>query len=324
MIRAVVTGGHGYIGGRLVDALRRDARFSVTITSRSARLVPPCVRTIVVNWSNPACYDAICRNHDLVVHLAAMNERDCEMEPEQALLSNGLVTLNLLRAAQSAGVSRFIYVSTSKVFGDNPTGTIDETSMPSPTSHYAITHRVAEDYVLAAHRKRLLQGLVLRLSNCVGPPADPGVNAWTLIANDLCRQAATKGRIVLKGTGLAWRNFIPITDTVSALQHVLTMPTELISDGLFHLGGSASMRIWDLALLIAEHADRLFGQSTETKRPLLNQSVVDYPMFDWRVNRLISTGWSARANLGAEIDGVLRMCREVFGEEHLRRSGDSQ
>jgi UDP-glucose 4-epimerase len=239
------------------------------------------------------------------------------------LLSNGLVTLNLLRAAQSTGVSRFVYISTSKVFGDNPAGTIDETSMPSPASHYAITHRVAEDYVLAAHRKQLLQGLVLRLSNCVGPPTDPGVNAWTLIANDLCRQAATTRRIVLKGTGLAWRNFIPMADTVSALQHVLTMPTELISDGLFHLGGSASMRIWDLALLIAERADKLFGQSTETNRALLNP-VVDYPMLDWRVNRLISTGWSPSASLNAEIDGVLLMSREVFGKEHLRRSGDSQ
>ncbi len=48
----------------------------------------------------------------------------------------------------------------------------------------------AEDYVLAAHGNGLLGGIVLRLSNALGAPADPGVNAWTLIANDLCRQAA--------------------------------------------------------------------------------------------------------------------------------------
>jgi UDP-glucose 4-epimerase len=313
MMRVLVTGGHGYIGGRLVEALRRDPRFSVTVAARSARPASRGVRTMVVNWSNAASYDAICHAQDAVVHLAAMNERDCEIDPEQALRSNGLGTLALLRAAQSAGVSRFVYVSTSKVFGDNPTGTIDESSMPRPITHYAITHRIAEDYVLAAHSKRRLEGLVLRLSNCIGAPADPDVNAWTLIANDLCRQAATTKRIVLKSSGLAWRNFIAMTDTVSALQHALTIPTELISDGLFHLGGPASMRIWDLALLIADHADKLFGQSTKTERLVPEQRVVDYPVLDWRVYKVVSTGWATATSIDDEIDGTLRMCREAFG-----------
>jgi UDP-glucose 4-epimerase len=88
-----------------------------------------------------------------------------------------------------------------------------------------------------------------------------------LIANDFCRQAATTKRIVLKSTGFAWRNFVAMTDTVAAVRHALTMPPNLLSDGLFHLGGTQSLRIWDLAVLIASRADKILEQSTKVERP---------------------------------------------------------
>jgi UDP-glucose 4-epimerase len=248
----------------------------------------------------------------MVVHLASMNEQDCERDPILALRSNGLATLMLLRAAQSAGVRRFVYLSTSKVFGANPTGTIDESSVPRPANHYGITHRFAEDYVLAAHANGVLQGVVLRLSNALGAPADPDINAWMLIANDFCRQAATMNRIALRSSGLAWRNFIAMADTVSAIRHALEMSPDLLSDGLFHLGGPKSLRIWDLALLIAGRADKMFGQSTKVERAP-QQPDEAHPILDWRIDKLTSIGWRPTKALDEEIDDTLQMCRVVFG-----------
>jgi UDP-glucose 4-epimerase len=311
MTRVLVTGGSGYIGGRLVRALLSDASFSVTIAGRLAQPSQLGVRTRVVDWNNPASLDAACRAQDMVVHLAAMNEQDCEREPLLALRSNGLATLMLLRAAQSAGVRRFVYLSTSKVFGANPTGTIDESRVPRPENHYAITHRIAEDYVLAAHDNGHLQGIVMRLSNSLGAPADPGVNAWMSIGNDFCRQAATTKRIALKSSGLAWRNFIAMADTVAAVRHALTMPFGLLSDGLFHLGGPETLRIWDLALRIAGRADKMFEQSTKVERAS-EQSATVHQMLEWRTDKFCSTGWKATTTLDEEIDGTLRMCRDAF------------
>jgi UDP-glucose 4-epimerase len=295
----------------LVQALASDTAFSVTIAGRLVRRSFPGVLTIAVDWHNSASLEAVCRAQDVVVHLAAMNEPDCEKEPVLALQSNGLATLMLLQAAQSAGVRRFVYVSTSKVFGANLTGTIDESSVPRPTNHYGITHRLAEDYVLAAHSD-VLQGVVLRLSNSLGAPADPDVNAWMLIANDLCRQAATTKQIALKSSGLAWRNFIGMADTVSAIRHALKMPPDLLSDGLFHLGGPQSLRIWDLALRIAGRADKMFGQSTKVERAP-QQPDEAHPMLDWRIDKLTSTGWGSTKALDDEIDDTLQMCRVAFG-----------
>jgi UDP-glucose 4-epimerase len=311
MTRVLVTGGSGYIGGRLVRALLSDATFSVTIAGRLARPSPSGVQLRAVDWSSPASLDAVCRAQDMVVHLAAMNEQDCERDPVLALQSNGLATLTLLRAAQSAGVRRFVYLSTSKVFGANPTGMIDESTVPRPENHYAITHRLAEDYVLSAHDNGQLQGIVLRLSNSLGAPADPGVNAWMLIANDFCCQAATTKRIALKSSGLAWRNFIAMADTVSAVRHALKMSPDSLSDGLFHLGGPETLRIWDLALRIASRADKMFEQSTKVERAS-EQSATVHRMLEWRTDKFCSTGWKVTTALDEEIDSTLKMCRSAF------------
>src|SRR5262249_40233227 len=143
MTRVLVTGGSGYIGGRLVRALLSDATFSVTVAGRFARPSQSGVQTRAVDWSNQASLDAVCHAQDMVIHLAAMNEPDCQRDPASALWSNGLATLMLLSAAQSAGVRRIVYLSTSKVFGANPTGMIDESIVPRPENHYAITHRLS-------------------------------------------------------------------------------------------------------------------------------------------------------------------------------------
>ena len=311
MMRVLVTGGSGYIGGRLLERMSANSRVAVTVVTRGpCAITLPGVRTLAVNW---AAYNSICnacRDQDVVMHLAAMNEPDSERDPKGALWNNGFATLALLEGARASNVRRFVYMSTSKVFGANPAGMIDEHSAPRPVSNYAITHRVAEDYVLAAHDKNEVEGVVLRLSNCLGAPADPKTNAWMLIANDLCRQAAGN-QIVLKSSGLAWRNFIAMADVISALQHVLDMPREKLADGLFHLGGTQSMRIWDLAALIANRAELLFG------RPIATERVAPAPgeqhaLLDWRISKFTSTGWRPAASINDEIDATLRICRDYF------------
>src|SRR5262249_31673819 len=152
------------------------------------------------------------------------------------------------------------------------------------------------------------QGAVLRLSNSVGPPVNSSTDVWMVIANDLCHQAATSGRIVLRSSGLAWRNFVCMSDVVAALRHVLMLPTETLADGLFHLGGAESLRIWDLALRIAGHAERLFNQSIKPER-VRPQHHEHHPPLDWCIDKLKSTGWNPTGSLDHEIDSTLRMCR---------------
>jgi UDP-glucose 4-epimerase len=308
-MRILVTGGFGYIGGRLVGSLADDPDTAVTAGGRAQRRAPAGSDSVVIDWSDKDSIIRACGNQDVIVHLAAMNEPDCERDPDAALRCNGQYTAELLRAAEYCGVRRIVYVSTSKVFGNNPDGTIDETGLPRPASYYAITHRLAEDYILAAHDKSQIEGVVLRLSNAVGASADPDVDAWSLIANDLCRQAAVDTRIVLRSSGLAWRNFIAMADVVSALSHALAMPAAKLGNGLFHLGSSQSMRIVDLAGQIADRAERLHNRRVKIQRaaPRADEAHV---RLDWCIGKFAATGWSASKTLDLEIDRTLQLCRD--------------
>jgi len=304
MMRVLVTGGAGFIGGRLVQSA--DAEFRFTPVGRNVGGTKT-----VINWTDTASIAALCKQHDAIVHLAAMNEQDSAKDPASAQRVNVDYTRNLLASAEAVGVKRFVYLSTSKVFGGNLHGDIDESSAPSPINQYAITHHLAERLVLSETGKSNLQRGVLRLSNAVGEPADPRANVWMLIANDLCRQAATDGRIKLASSGLAWRNFIAMTDVVAAIRHILKLPVPILADGMFHLGGIASLRIYDLASLVARRAEVLLGHAVSIDRaaPLDGEQ---FPTLNWRIEKLMATGWAPVAQIEKEIDRTLLMCQKKF------------
>lgn len=312
-MRILVTGASGYIGGRLVPLLIADRELSITTTGRrSAQSCWDKTPHVIVDGSFDS-YLTACRGIDTVIHLAGMSEPDCERAPEDALICNGLFVANLVRAAERCEVRRIIYLSTSKVFGSNPVGVIDENSLPQPANHYAITHRVAEDYILAAHKLGRLEGIVIRLSNALGPPRDLKTDAWSLISNDLCHQAATSGQIILKSSGLAWRNFIAMEDVVAAIIHCTKLNKEVLGNGLFHLGGLGSLRIIDLARRVAARNEYLFRTSVDIS--YLPPKSSDFnPELSWRVNKLLRLGWIPKNDLDAEIDAALIMCRGAITE----------
>jgi len=311
MTRVLVTGAWGYIGGRTIEAFAGNRSLAVTAASRQMRRVPPGVAAKTVDWSDASALMALCRDQDAIIHLAAMNEGECARDADGAKRVNSEYTKLLLQAATAAGVRRFIVVSTAKVFGDNPTGALDELTSPHPASAYAITHHLAEKCVLEAQAANTIEGIVLRLSNAVGAPADPHLDAWMLIANDLCRQVAVTGRIMLKSSGLAWRNFIAMSDVVAALRHVLVMPRPALDNGLFHLGGPQSARIRDLATRVAGRARAIFGRDPEMH---FAESVPgeSCSALDWRVAKLKATGWKPANDLDSEIDATLTLCRTAF------------
>ena len=225
---------------------------------------------------------------------------------------NGLGTLKLLQAAQRAGVERFIYLSTAHVYGAPLAGTITERSVPRPTHPYAITHRVAEDFVLAAHAQRALTGIVLRMSNSFGAPAHAGIDRWELIVNDLCRQAVAQKRLVLRSSGLQRRDFITLGDAGRAVDHVLHQPAAACGDGLFNLGGECTQSALELAERIAERCAITLGFQPAIQRPQPAANEIGNTL-DYRIDKLKQTGFAPRGGMDAEIDATLRLCQETFG-----------
>jgi len=309
-IRVLVTGGFGYVGGRVAKELASLPNVHVVLGSRWPKTQPewlPEASVTVTNWSVFKSLQNACSGVDTILHLAAVNEIDAERDPVSALEVNGVSTARLIEAAKVERVSRFVYLSTAHVYCSPLVGLIDETKCPRPLHPYATSHRAAEDIVLATQDEGRLTGIVLRLSNSFGAPVHPKVNRWTLLVNDLCRQAATEGRLELRSAGLQRRDFITLTDVSRAFIHVLSLHHDLVGDGIFNIGGDWAPTVLEMATLVALRCEAIFGFRPEIIRPLPGPDETTRPL-DYRIEKLLATGFKLSGDREAEIDATLRMC----------------
>ena len=311
--RILITGGYGYIGGRVAQALVAGGAQVLLGTRRDGSVAPvwlPQAAPVQMDWSSDEALLAACTGVDAVVHLAALNEVEAVRDPQGALDVNGMWSLRLLEAAQAAGAGRFVYLSTAHVYGAPLSGTIDESCLPRPVHPYAITHRVAEDFVLAARDAGKIEGVVLRLSNGFGAPAHAGVDRWTLLVNDLCRQAVNTHTLVLHSAGLQKRDFITLNDVARGVVHALGLADEALGDGLFNLGGDASLRVIDMAELIAARCEAVLGFIPEINSPDPKPGEVSAELA-YSSEKFKRTAWAPGKGHADEIDATLTLCQQI-------------
>jgi UDP-glucose 4-epimerase len=314
MRKVLITGGFGYLGGRLAQFLTSQRDYEVLLGSRRQTQPPswlPQAKVVQTLWDSPQSLEEICFDVDVIVHLAGMNAQDCAVDPAAALEVNAVATVRLVQTAIQQRVKRFIYMSTVHVYGSPLTGVITEETKPAPAHPYAISHQAGEDAVLATHQSEEMEGIAVRLSNAYGAPADKNANCWMLLVNDLCRQAATSERLVLRSAGLQKRDFIPLHDVVRAISHFIELPFDRSGEGIFNLGGEAPYRIIDLAELIAVRCGVVLGYRPEVEGPdsVLGESS---PELNYKIDKLKETGFSLNGNIVNEIDATLKFCHKKF------------
>lgn len=318
MKKLLITGGLGYVGGRLARALM-DAGYEVFLGTRRVDLRSPAwlphAQVVQMDWASFDQLQRVCAGMDCIIHLAAMSEKEAMQDPVAALLVNGVASVRLLEAAIAAKAQRFVYFSTTHVYGAPLAGDITERTLPRPQHPYAISHRVTEDYVLAAHDKKRIEGVVIRLSNGFGVPASPDVDQWMLLVNDLCRQAAEVGVLQMRSAGLQPRNFITLTDVGRAVSHLLKMENAQLGDGLFNLGEDFSMSVIEMVQRIAMRWKIITGKALPIIRPEPSITEMHPTPLNYSSEKFKSTGFSLLSDHDGEIDATLKLCQRIFGQK---------
>jgi UDP-glucose 4-epimerase len=311
MSRILITGGFGYVGGRLTRRLSEE--HEVWVSSRKPvsedilRLHGQVKRIAHALLLDPATFPA---SVDIVIHLAALNEIDSVNYPSDAIRVNIDETRIILENSISKKVDQFIYFSTAHIYGAPLEGTITEKLQPRPVHPYAITHLAAEHYVVAAAKLERIQGTVLRLSNSFGAPVSAHVNRWTLLANDLCRQVVEKGRITLRSNGCQYRDFICLTDVEEVLSKILTDPKSL-KHIIYNLGSGISIRVIDMADSIIQSAVTVLKKNISLDLPA-ESLPTDEPALNYSINRLLAEGYHIANDVNIELERLLQFCSENF------------
>lgn len=313
MKKLLITGGLGYLGGRLAQFLAPQTGDEILLGSRRQASSPqwlPQAKVVQIEWSSQADLLQTCTGVDAVVHLAGMNAQDCAADPVMAVECNGGATARLLHAAVRQGVKRFIYCSTAHVYGSPLSGMITEETCPVSLHPYATSHRAGEDVVRAAHQRGEIEGIVIRLSNSYGAPAHKDVNCWMLLVNDLCRQARTTRKMVLHSSGMQRRDFITLTDACRAIGFLLELPAEKLGDGLFNVGGGWSPTVLEMTQRLAERVDAVTGN-----RPVIQREPgpdgESSAHLDYGIRKLTGAGFKVSGDgiVDQEIDRLVRFCQ---------------
>ena len=308
--KVLLTGGFGYLGGRLAQALAVDG-YSVLLGTSKQRLSPtwlPEAKTVLIDWKDSKALGHACDGVDFLIHTAGMNAACCSRDPERALEYNGGNTVRLAEAAATNNVSRFIYFSTAHVYASPLCGVITENTCPQNLHPYATSHLAGENAVLYAGANSDMKSLVLRLSNCFGRPAHKTVNCWMLLVNDLCRQAVEKRSLTVKGNGRQQRDFIGIDQLCGDVKAILantSAPT-----GVLNVSTGISESVKNMASLVQQRCEMVLGFSPDL---ILD----DFDLTSYPVNLVIQRSEAIRkiqkpVDFAGEIDKLLTYCANEF------------
>ena len=255
-MRALVTGGAGFIGSHLVEELVRRGHQVVVLDDLSTGRVEniekflkganaELVRGSVTDFSLVA---GLVKDVTCIFHLAALASVPWSIENPRAcheINING--TLNILLAAIEKGVRKVVYSSSSAVYGDAPTLPKREEMAPQPLSPYAVAKLAGEYYCQVFNEVYKLPTVCLRYFNVYGPRQDPNSQYAAAIPSFIQRALAGKPPIVF-GDGEQTRDFTFANDAVEA--NILAAESE--TSGIFNIGSGQGITINRLVKLVLE------------------------------------------------------------------------
>lgn len=226
-MKALVTGGAGFIGSHLADRLLRDGhavRVLDDLSSGHRQNVPSGAELIVGDVRNPALVEDIARGCEVIFHEAAVVSVPASIEdPQRSHDVNIQGTLNVLLAAREQHVRRVVFACSAAVYGEEPTLPKREDMLPAPISPYGIEKLAGEQYVLAWPRLYGVEGVTLRYFNVFGPRQDPR-SPYSGVISIFADRAMSSTEVTIYGDGEQTRDFVFVDDVVEANILAATTP----------------------------------------------------------------------------------------------------
>lgn len=251
----LVTGGAGFIGSHLTEALVRAGARSVSVVddlSTGSLENLSEVRDTIEFVQGDICDPTIAAHaaeQDVVFHLAVRNVRASIANPGENLRVNANGTLELLEAMRHGSRGRFIYVSSSEVYGIPPDGRYSESSLPGPTTVYGAGKLAGELIALAYHRTFGMDTMVIRPFNNFGPRSHFEGDSGEVIPKFILR--ALVGRpLLIHGDGTQSRDFMFVAETADWLVRLSTV--DAMIGGVLNIGTGEDIAVIDLARMIID------------------------------------------------------------------------
>lgn len=311
-MKTLVTGGAGFIGSHLADALVARGDGVVIVDDLSSGSLDNIASALAAgaDFVEGSILDRELMDRTIqavkpntVFHFAAQgNVRASTEAPVKDAELNVVGTLNMIEASRTIGLDRFVYASSGgAIYGETEVLPAPEDGATEPMSHYGLSKLAAERYLLLYRRLYMFNSVSLRLSNVYGPRQNPkGESGVISIFGELIRDGKPP---VIFGDGGQTRDYVYVDDIVIAILAAAATDVE----GAINLGSGVETSLLDLLDSIVEGTASVEGPlSGETapeflpaRRDEVKRNVLDTS----RAAELL--GWSATTPLASGVRTTL-------------------
>lgn len=296
-MKAIVTGGAGFIGSHIVDKLIDLGHEVICIDNESA------ISNEKFYWNNKAqnykydiCYydiiEPLFKDVDLVFHLASDARIQVSIEnPRKSVYTNAIGTFNILEASRSNNVSRVIYSSTSSSYGRKNVLPNSENQKTDCLSAYSSAKVFGENLMKVYFNLYGLKTVSLRYFNVYGD-RQPLKGQYAPVIGLFLKQYEQGIPLTIVGDGTQKRDFTNIKDVVEANILAATSNNESIFGEVYNIGAGQNISILDMAKIISDIVQYIPERPGEVKETLADTSKAKndfgwepkYNLIDWILN----------------------------------------
>ena len=292
-MKILVTGGSGFLGSHIADALSDDAHEVTIFDIRKSPYLRPDQKMIVGDILDQECLNEIVKDQDVVYHFAGIADIDeCASRPVDTAKYNILGTVQLLEACRKFGIKRFVFASSAYVYSDSG-------------SFYAASKQACETFIENFSKLYDLKYTCLRYGSLYGQRADDRNSIYKLI-----KQAIQKGKLVYRGTGDEVREFIHVQDAAQISAAILEPKFE---NQHIILTGAEKMRYIDLLEMIKE----MLGNKIEIEM-LLSKRKAHYKITPYNFSPKLGRKMTNNPHIDMG-QGLLQCMAEVYEKVHSEK-----
>lgn len=294
-MKILITGGAGFIGSNLVEALLNDERFTIVRvldnlstgheSNLSAFFSNPKFEFINGDICNPDDCRKSCQDIDAISHQAALGSVPRSIaEPVVTHRVNLDGFLNMLNTARIQGIKRFVYASSSSIYGDADYSPKVENKLGSPLSPYAVTKLTNELYANVFQKTYDMEVIGLRYFNVFGPKQDPN-GAYAAVIPLFFKAALSNNSPVINGDGTITRDFTYIDNVVNINISALIISNSDAFGKAYNVacGQTTTLtQIWEsIKKITSSHSNAIYS---EPRKGDILQSLADISMAKKHLN----------------------------------------
>ena len=257
-MKILITGGSGFLAGILSRYLSRKGHkiFLLTRNIRNVKYSNQNINVTEISWENHSSISSLFEDIDIVIHTAGFNSTSSARFPNESLSFSRISSELIIENAINSNVKKIIFFSSIHVYSHELNGDYSEDIIPQNNHPYALSNIAGEKIFIKASKEKKIETVVLRLSNIYGKPTHIDSVDWSLLFNDVSKQAIKNKIVILNSSGEQERDFLTSQNFCHLINFFINNKTRY---SVYNLASGSCLKVIDFVKLVLSRYKKITG-----------------------------------------------------------------